>query len=353
MTAFSTASVPALKKAALAGPRNGASASSRSASSTYGSYGTTVKSVWMKRADLLGRGLDDARVRVADVEAADAAGEVDEDVAVDVGERGAAALLRHDRERDRLRVRDHARLALEDRGGAGPGNRGADVDRLRRGHGSTRSSAIGRIGQMNTLAAMDERDLDPDPLTQFERWFAEARDAGLAAPEAMALATATPDGRPSVRMVLLKDADERASTSTRTTRAARAASSTANPHAALLFHWQPLGRQVRIEGRVEPHRGRGVGGVLRHAAAREPPRRVGLAAEPPARRAGPSSSASTPRREERFPGDEVPLPPHWGGFRLEPDAYEFWQHGDDRLHDRVRYERATAARWAGEQRLAP
>ena len=86
---------------------------------------------------LLGRGLEDARMRVAHVQATDAAREVDEDVAVDVGERGAAAFLRHDRDRDRLRVRDHARLALEDRGGARPRNRGADVDRLRRGHGST------------------------------------------------------------------------------------------------------------------------------------------------------------------------------------------------------------------------
>ena len=98
---------------------------------------------------------------------------------------------------------------------------------------------------------MDTRDLDPDPLKQFERWFAEARDAGLAAPEAMALATATPDGRPSVRMVLMKKADERGFDFYTHYESRKGGELEANPHAALLFHWQPLGRQVRIEGRVE------------------------------------------------------------------------------------------------------
>ena len=137
---------------------------------------------------------------------------------------------------------------------------------------------------MNTLAPMDMRDLDPDPLKQFEHWFAEARDAGLAAPEAMALATATPDGRPSVRMVLMKRADERGFDFYTHYESRKGGELEANPHAALLFHWQPLGRQVRVEGRVGANRARGVGGVLRHSSGREPPGRLGLTAEPHARR---------------------------------------------------------------------
>jgi pyridoxamine 5'-phosphate oxidase len=193
---------------------------------------------------------------------------------------------------------------------------------------------------------MDVRELDPDPLQQFERWFAEAREAGLAAPEAMALATATPDGRPSVRMVLMKNADERGFDFYTHYESRKGGELAANPHAALLFHWQPLGRQVRVEGRV-----------VRIAPAEceayfvTRPLESRLAAW-----ASPQSRTLESREElerlydgakKRFQGEEVPLPPHWGGFRLEPDAYEFWQHGDDRLHDRVRYEREDPA-WRRE-----
>jgi pyridoxamine 5'-phosphate oxidase len=193
---------------------------------------------------------------------------------------------------------------------------------------------------------MDVRELDPDPLQQFERWFAEAREAGLAAPEAMALATATPDGRPSVRMVLMKNADERGFDFYTHYESRKGGELAANPHAALLFHWQPLGRQVRVEGRV-----------VRIAPAEceayfvTRPVESRLAAW-----ASPQSRTLESREElerlydgakKRFQGKEVPLPPHWGGFRLEPDAYEFWQHGDDRLHDRVRYEREDPA-WRRE-----
>ena len=185
---------------------------------------------------------------------------------------------------------------------------------------------------------MDERDLDPDPLRQFERWFAEARDAGLTAPEAMTLATSTPDGRPSARMVLLKAADERGFGFHTNYESRKGDELAANRRAALLFWWQALGRQVRVEGDVE----------------RVPPEEseTYFRSRPlGSRRAAWASPQSRPLadRDEldrlyadavaRFPGEEVPLPPHWGGLRLVPDAYEFWQHGDDRLHDRVRYER--------------
>jgi pyridoxamine 5'-phosphate oxidase len=197
---------------------------------------------------------------------------------------------------------------------------------------------------------MDERDLDPDPLKQFERWFAEARAGGLPAPEAMALATATPDGRPSVRMVLLKDAGAQGFDFYTHYESRKGGELEANPRAALLFHWQPLGRQVRVEGRVAR-----IAADESEAYFVTRPLESRLAAW-----ASPQSRTLASRDElerlyagakERFPGTEVPLPPHWGGFRLEPDAYEFWQHGDDRLHDRVRYTRDGAA-WRRE-RLAP
>ena len=196
---------------------------------------------------------------------------------------------------------------------------------------------------------MDEADLDPDPLRQFERWFAAAGAAGVEVPEALALATATADGRPSVRMVLLKQADGRGFTFHTNYESRKGAELTANPQAALLFHWRPQGRQVRVEGRVE--------------RVSEAESEAYFRTRPPASRiaawASPQSRPLAGRAElERLYADAVAqhghdprLPPHWGGFRLVPDAYEFWEHGDDRLHDRVRYERGDQA-WS-RTRLAP
>ena len=196
---------------------------------------------------------------------------------------------------------------------------------------------------------MEERELDPDPLRQFERWFEDARAAALQVPEAMALATATSDGRPSARMVLLKGADERGFAFHTNYESRKGGELAANPQAALLFHWQPLGRQVRIEGRVER-----VTAEESAAYFRTRPLGSRLAAW-----ASPQSRPLADRAElerlyadaqDQF-GEDVPLPPHWGGLRLVPDAYEFWEHGDDRLHDRVRYERREGG-WRRE-RLAP
>jgi pyridoxamine 5'-phosphate oxidase len=184
---------------------------------------------------------------------------------------------------------------------------------------------------------MEERDLDPDPLREFERWLEEARGSGLAVPEAMALATSTPDGRPSVRMVLLKSADERGFAFYTNYESRKGAELAANPHAALLFYWQPLGRQARVEGRVERatteesevyFRTRPLGSRL---AAWASPQSRPLADRAELERLYADA-------ENRF-GENVPLPPQWGGLRLVADAYEFWEHGDDRLHDRVRYDR--------------
>jgi pyridoxamine 5'-phosphate oxidase len=195
---------------------------------------------------------------------------------------------------------------------------------------------------------MDMDDLDPDPLRQFARWFEDAAGA-VDVPEATALATAAPDGRPSVRMVLLKGADERGFAFFTNYESRKGRELAQNPHAALLFHWRPLGRQVRVEGGVQR-----VDAAESEAYFRTRPLSSRLAAW-----ASPQSQPLADRAElerlyatavERF-GDDVPLPSPWGGFRLVPDVYEFWQHGDDRLHDRVRYER-EATGWS-KVRLAP
>ena len=201
---------------------------------------------------------------------------------------------------------------------------------------------------MNTRYSLEEA-LDPDPLAQFHAWFAEARDA-VEQPDAVALATATPDGRPSVRMVLLKRADEQGFGFHTNLQSRKGDELASNPRAALLFHWQPLGRQVRIEGAV--------------GAAPAPESEEYFRTRPLESRlaawASPQSRPLADRAElerlyeeaaARFPGAEVPLPPHWGGFRVVPDAYEFWQRGEHRLHDRIRYERDGAG-WR-RQRLAP
>jgi pyridoxamine 5'-phosphate oxidase len=197
---------------------------------------------------------------------------------------------------------------------------------------------------------MDERDLDPDPLREFTRWFAEAAAAGVARPEAMALATADRKGRPSARMVLLKGADERGFAFYTNYESRKGIELDENPRAALLFHWRPLGRQVRVEGAVERVP---VTESETYFRTRPGPSRLAAWASPQSR---PLSTRAALDRlvadaRSRFPGPDVPLPPHWGGFRLLPDAYEFWQHQEDRLHDRVRYERDGAA-WR-RQRLAP
>jgi pyridoxamine 5'-phosphate oxidase len=183
--------------------------------------------------------------------------------------------------------------------------------------------------------------MNSDPLELFHAWIHGDR---------MAIATATPDGRPSVRMLLLKSADERGFTFFTSYESRKWRELEANPRAALLFHWQPLGRQVRVEGRVARI---AADESEAYFVTRPLESRLAAWASPQSRTLASRDELERLYRdaEERFPGAEVPLPPHWGGFRLEPDTYEFWQHGDDRLHDRVRYERADGA-WQ-RVRLAP
>jgi pyridoxamine 5'-phosphate oxidase len=192
---------------------------------------------------------------------------------------------------------------------------------------------------------MDQGDLDPDPLRQFALWFEQA---GVPAPEAMAVATATPDGAPSVRMVLMKGFDERGLVFFTNYESRKAGELAANPRAALLFHWP--GRQVRIEGPVErTSREESV------AYSRSRPRgsQLSALASPQSRPIGSRSELERRVAElaRAYPSVDLPEHPSWGGFRVMPESYEFWEHRPDRLHDRFRYRRDGGA-WVLE-RLAP
>jgi pyridoxamine 5'-phosphate oxidase len=190
-------------------------------------------------------------------------------------------------------------------------------------------------------------DLDPDPLAQFAAWFREAGEAAVPVPEAMTLATAAPGGAPSARMVLLKGFDERGFVFFTSYRSRKARELAANPRAALLFHWQPLGRQVRIEGEVAQ-----VPAGESEAYFRSRPLGSRLSAIASDQSAPVAARAELESRVAALQGDaDPPRPEDWGGYALAPVVYEFWQHRDDRLHDRFRYERAGAG-WRIE-RLQP
>jgi pyridoxamine 5'-phosphate oxidase len=195
----------------------------------------------------------------------------------------------------------------------------------------------------------DDAPLD-DPLAQFHAWWDEAVAGGVAVPEAVALATATPDGRPSVRMVLVKRADELGLGFHTGYGSRKAGELDTNPHAALAFHWAEVGRQVRVEGRVER-----TSREDSEAYFRTRPRGSQLAVWASRQGAELGSrdelDAAYAEAERRFADGDVPLPDGWGGYRLVPDAWEFWQHGEHRLHDRFRYTRAGAG-WR-RVRLSP
>jgi pyridoxamine 5'-phosphate oxidase len=194
-------------------------------------------------------------------------------------------------------------------------------------------------------------DLDQDPLAQFAAWFHGARDRGAVDPHAMALATATRDGGPSVRMVLMKDYDEGGFTFFTNYGSRKAADLERNPRAALLFHWPELDRQVRIEGRVRrTERAESVA----YAHSRSRASQLSALASPQSR-----TVASREWLEERVaalerehPRGELPVSEEWGGYRLEPETWEFWQHRPNRLHDRFRYARTPSGAWTIE-RLGP
>lgn len=200
------------------------------------------------------------------------------------------------------------------------------------------------------LAALDRTDVDPDPIVQFTRWFEDARRADILEPNAMTLATCSTDGMPSARIVLLKDVSPHGFTFYTDYRSQKGEELAANPRAALVFLWKEIERQVRITGRVER-----VAREESEAYYRSRPEgsRIGAWASQQSSvletRATLEEAVAT--AAARFAHGDIPLPPHWGGYRVVPDALEFWQGRQSRLHDRLRY-RAADSGWALE-RLSP
>ena len=197
---------------------------------------------------------------------------------------------------------------------------------------------------------VSKRDLDPDPLRLFGAWYEEARTAGAPLPEAVALATATPDGRPSARMVLLKDFGERGFSFYSGYESRKGRELAANPQAALCFYWHDLGRQVRVDGAVElvPPEESNAYFATRPYGARLS---AAVSRQSEAVHSRDELEADVAELRERCGAGEVPRPAHWGGYLVVPAEYEFWQHREDRLHDRFRYRREGAA-WVID-RLAP
>jgi pyridoxamine 5'-phosphate oxidase len=184
----------------------------------------------------------------------------------------------------------------------------------------------------------------PDPFEQFGRWFEEAKASGLREPTAMTLATASPEGAPSARMVLLKGFDERGFVFYTNHGSRKGGELLSNPRAALVFYWSPLERQVRIAGAVAP-----VSAEESDAYFRSRPRGSRLGAWASEQSRPLAGREELDRRvaelEREFDGREIPRPPHWGGFRVVPVEMEFWQGRADRLHDRMLYSRAPDGGW--------
>jgi pyridoxamine 5'-phosphate oxidase len=190
-----------------------------------------------------------------------------------------------------------------------------------------------------------------DPLGLVADWYAEAVAAGLAEPDAAALATATPDGRPSVRFVLIKGIDADGVRVFTNYESRKGRELAANPRAALAIHWQPLQRQVRLEGPVQRLPAEDSDAYF---ASRARGSRLGAWASPQGREI-PSREwleARVEEASERFPGEEMERPSYWGGYLLRPDAVELWQGRPSRLHDRSSFVLAADGSWT-ESRLAP
>lgn len=196
-----------------------------------------------------------------------------------------------------------------------------------------------------------EQDVDPSPFQQFASWFEQAAAAGIRTPEAAALATATTGGAPSVRIVLVKRADQSGFVFHTNYGSRKGRELGANPRAALLFHWDPLGRQVRVEGPVQRTSAEE---SARYVRTRPRGSQLSALASP---QSEPVESRDALERRvaelaRSYAGTELPLPSYWGGFRLVPERFEFWQHREDRLHDRLLYTIEADGRWRLE-RLAP
>ena len=197
---------------------------------------------------------------------------------------------------------------------------------------------------------LDEQTIDREPINQFKRWFEDAVASGMKLPEAMTLATATRDGKPSARVVLLKGVDSDGFVFYTNYRSAKARDLEANPHAALVFYWSQFDRQVRVEGTVER-----VSKEESRAYFKTRPRESQIGAW-----ASPQSNVIENREvlearvaelEQLYGDGEIECPEHWGGYRVKPTRIEFWKGRLGRLHDRIVYER-DGEQWK-TSRLAP
>ena len=212
--------------------------------------------------------------------------------------------------------------------------------------------SIAHLRRDYSLAGLSEGDLSADPIQQFQKWFGEALAAEITEPNAMVLATVDAKGQPSTRVVLLKAVDERGFSFFTNYESRKGCELASNPRAALTFPWIALERQVCITGRVSK-----VSREESDAYFKLRPRgsRLGAWASPKQSEIVPSRAALEERMrqiEAQHPGEEVPLPPFWGGYVLAPDAIEFWQGRPSRLHDRLRYSWQPDGAWKIE-RLSP
>jgi pyridoxamine 5'-phosphate oxidase len=208
-----------------------------------------------------------------------------------------------------------------------------------------------RLRKEYTRAGLKESDADPDPIEQFRNWFDEALAADLHEPNAMTLATATPAGRPSARTVLLKGFDGGGFVFYTNYEGRKGWELETNPYAALVFYWGELERQVRIEGHVSRISEEESDAYF---AGRPRGSQLGAWASEQSRPVEDRSTLEERLRalEAEHEGREVPRPPFWGGYRVEPETVEFWQGRENRLHDRLRYRRSESGEWRRE-RLQP
>jgi pyridoxamine 5'-phosphate oxidase len=189
-----------------------------------------------------------------------------------------------------------------------------------------------------------------DPIALFSEWFAAASAAEPNDPDAMALATVGPDGAPDVRMVLLKGVDARGFVFYTNTQSSKGRQLAANPNAALAFHWKSIGRQIRVRGVIEPVSDAEADAYF---ASRARDSRIGAWASQQSRPLEPADALekAVSAYSSKYPGNDVPRPPHWSGYRLVPNAIEFWEQGPFRLHRRRLFTR-DGAEWK-ETRLYP
>ncbi|MBV9455845.1 MAG: pyridoxamine 5'-phosphate oxidase [Rubrobacter sp.] len=208
-----------------------------------------------------------------------------------------------------------------------------------------------RLRKEYTRAGLAEADADPDPIEQFDKWFNEALAANLHEPNAVTLATATRDGRPSARVVLLKGYDDRGFVFYTSYDGRKSRELEENPRCTLVFYWGELERQVRIEGRAKR-----ISGEESDAYYRSRPRGSQLGSWASAQSRSVEDRGILEKRlrelDATYEGSEIPRPPFWGGYRIEPGAIEFWQGRENRLHDRLLYSRVDSGGWRIE-RLQP